>query len=79
MFYNSYGYGTYPMIPGFMPNSNFPNNNNDPLNEINNRLNKLERTTRKLEQRISRLETPYNTGNTTNIYNEQPDNSMYML
>jgi len=85
MYYNAYGYNSaYPMMQGFMP-YNMPGmnqynsmNQNDSVNDINNRLNRIERQIRRLEQRISRLETPYS-NNTTNIYNDQPDSSMYML
>ena len=84
MYYNSYGYtnANPNMMGGFMPNMMMPNmqNNNDFFNDINNRINRLERNVKRLDQRISRLETPYgNNGNTTNIYNEQPDSSLYML
>ncbi len=76
-----YGYGGfYPFTPQI--GNNGPANGNvdnfNYFNDFKNRIERLERQVKRLDQRISRLETPY-ANVTNNIYNNEPDDNMYMM
>lgn len=78
-----YGYGGfYPFSPQIgnngLSNGNIDNYNFNYFNDFKNRIDKLERQVKRLDQRISRLETPY-ANVTNNIYNNEPDDNMYMM
>lgn len=47
------------------------------FNDFSERIDRLERQVKRIEQRLTRLETPYANGN--NLYNNEPDNNMYMM
>ena len=47
------------------------------FNDINERLDRLERQVKRLDQILTRLETPY--ANSNSLYNNEPDNNMYMM
>ena len=47
------------------------------FSDLNDRINRLERQVKRLDQRLTRLETPY--ANSNNLYNNEPDNNMYMM
>ena len=87
-----YGYGGFTPVqmPGMMPNqmqgmaqpqmssmSNGINYGTSQFNDINDRIDRLERQVKRLDQRLTRLETPY--ANSGNLYNNEPDNNMYMM
>ncbi len=82
MFYSNYGYAG--VMPGgmIMPNQNMMPNQvmlpNQNINNYENRISALEQQVNRLNARVSRLEGQYS-GNTTNIYNNEPDSNMYMI
>ncbi len=93
MFYSNYGYaGMMPnqgmMMPsqGMLPNQGMmmpsqgvmPNQMNNNMGNYENRISNLEKQVSRLNARVSRLEGQYG-GNTTNIYNNEPDSNMYMI
>ena len=89
MYYGGYGYSGFTPMPnmgGQIPNvgydqisSNSSNNyTNSQFNDIIDRVERLERRVRRLDQRLTRLETPY-ANNNSNLYNNEPDNNMYMM
>ena len=59
-----------------MPQMNGNTYANSQFNDMNERINRLERQVKRLDQRLTRLETPY--ANNSN-YNQEVDNSMYMM
>lgn len=88
MFYGNYGYSGYVPMPNNPMMGTSPNQISDMMNgasyqanqfyDLTERVNRLERQVKRLDQRLVRLETPY-ANNTTNIYNNEPDNNMYMM
>ena len=71
MYYNSYGYSS-----GYPNNQMMPYMNQyNPFSNIENRILRIENNINKLNQRISKLESK----NNENIYNNEPDNNLYML
>jgi septation ring formation regulator EzrA len=90
MYYGGYGYsGFAPMpsvnnqIPGMLPNQYGSGNSSNSyftsqFNDINERIERVERQIKRLDQRLTRLETPYANSN-NNLYNNEPDNNMYMM
>lgn len=61
-----------------MSNQVIPNNYaTSQFNDMNERVSRLERQVKRLEQRLTRLETPY--ANSNNLFNNEPDNNMYMM
>ena len=62
---------------GLAPTMPINNHTNSQFNDINERVNRLERQVKRLDQRLTRLETPY--ANTTNNFNTEPDNNIYMM